>query len=143
MSDHSYDDIINLPHHVSKNHRPMSLSDRAAQFAPFAALTGYDAEIKETARLTEERSELSEAEKEEISTDLQVLQSGINTHPQAVITYFVEDLLKQGGSYETVFGTVKKIDEQRHLLLMEDGTGIFFENITHIESPLLVNTEDS
>ena len=120
MKNNSYDDIINLPHPVSKNHPQMPLRDRAAQFAPFAALTGHDAAIKETARLTDERLELSE----EVIAQL---NEKIN------ITYFIPDAKKAGGSYVTCSGIVKKIDEYEHTMIMTDQTVIPIEQISDIK----------
>ena len=106
----NYDDIINLPHHISKKHPRLSIEQRAAQFAPFAALTGYDEKVKETARLTEE--------KVIINNKLQKIKNNITNKPKATITYFVPDLKKPGGKYVTVIDNVKKIDEYKHCLIM-------------------------
>lgn len=95
-----YDDIINLPHHVSKKHSQMPIADRAAQFAPFAALTGYGEQIKETARTTEEFHQVSGREKEELDQKLQILQQTQYKHPLISIYYFAPDARKQGGHYE-------------------------------------------
>ena len=105
-----YDDIINLPHPTSQNHPRMSLHDRAAQFSPFAALTGYHAAIKETGRLTDQRIELDESEIARVDAELQRLQELLPDRPTVSITYFVPDEKKAGGSYRTVSGEVKRID---------------------------------
>lgn len=129
----NYDDIISLPHHVSKNHRPMSVADRAAQFMPFAALTGYDAKIKESSRLTEERIDLDESEQEELNMKLQALKERLAYGPIAKITYFKEDEHKEGGTYLTVKEEVKKIDDCEHRLILKDQTVIIFENMISLE----------
>ena len=129
-----YDDIINLPHYVSEERPHMPRSARAAQFAPFAALTGYDEEINETARLTDSRAEIDEYVKYTLNIKLVMLKERINEQPQARITYFVADSLKSGGKYVTVSGTVKKIDEFRRTVLMTCGTEIPIDDIYEIES---------
>ena len=126
MNNKSYEDIINLPHPVSKNHPQMPLEDRAAQFAPFAALTGHDAAIKETARVTDERLELSE---EAIAQ----IRDTIGTEQRFSITYFVPDGKKSGGAYVTCTGPVKKIDEYEHAIVMMDHRVIPMEYISNIE----------
>ena len=92
-----YDDIIHLPHHVSRIHPQMSMEDRAAQFSPFAALTGYDAAIVETARLTAQRVELDEYERQALNKKLQFISEHLNEHPKVSITCFVPDARKEGG----------------------------------------------
>ena len=101
MKNNSYDDIINLPHPVSKNHPQMPLRDRAAQFAPFAALTGHDAAIKETARLTDERLELSEEAIAQLNERINIIRNNIGIEQKISITYFIPDEKKAGGSYVT------------------------------------------
>ena len=105
-----YDDIINLPHHVSKKHPQMSLHDRAAQFAPFAALTGYDEEVREVSRITDQFHPLESKKKEEINQKLCVLQKIQYKHPLISIYYFVPDKRKVGGSYTEMYGRLKNID---------------------------------
>lgn len=117
-----YDDIINLPHHVSKTRPQMSMVDRAAQFSPFAALTGYDAAIKETGRLTDEKVNLSEEEKEALDRKQQILMEWLGDHPALTITFFVPDEKKSGGAYMTKSGNLKKIDEFERVMLLTDGT---------------------
>ena len=119
-----YKDIINLPHHVSKKHPQMSLEARSAQFAPYAALVGYDGLVRETARLTEEKIEINEEEKELLDNKLQLIRMQISEKPEATITYFVKDLRKSGGKYITTVGNVKKIDDYKGTLVMEDGLEI-------------------
>lgn len=106
-----YEDIINLPHHVSKTRKPMSLYNRAAQFAPFAALTGYDDAIKETSRITEQRIELSEELKNMLNQKIKLISENIKLQPKVSITYFVPDNKKSGGVYKTISGNVRRIDE--------------------------------
>lgn len=127
-----YDDIINLPHHISKKHPRLSIEQRAAQFAPFAALTGFEDEIKETARTTESRIELDEEEKKKINNILQKIKSKIYEKPQVAITYFVPDLKKNGGEYKTKIGNIKKIDEDNRLIIFEDKTKISIKEIIEI-----------
>jgi hypothetical protein len=127
-----YDDIITLPHHVSKNHPPMPMMNRAAQFAPFAALTGYDAVIQETGRLTDDFIELDEYKKELLSRKTAELIEKIHEHPMVTITFFKPDERKAGGSYSTVSGKLKKVDEFQRLLIFEDGTVIPFNSIFEI-----------
>ena len=129
----AYDDIIDLPHHVSATRPQMSRLDRAAQFAPFAALTGYGAAIKETARLTDERSELGEYELMELNAGIHMLMELIDEHPQVEITYFKPDERKDGGAYLTVKSRAKRLNEYERFLLLEDGTEIPFDDIYKIE----------
>ena len=124
-----YDDIIRLRHHVSQNHLQMSMHDRAAQFAPFAALTGCEAAVGETARLTAERRELSSQEAEELNRRLTELAARLPDHPEATVEYFVPDDRKSGGAYVTVTGRVRNISVLERLLVMENGTEIPMEDI--------------
>lgn len=128
-----YDDIINLPHHISKKHPQMSSQDRAAQFAPFAALTGYDEEVREVARITEEFHPVLGREKEEIDQKLFILQQNQFTHPLISIQYFVPDNRKEGGSYRRLTEFIGKIDSIRESLIMKDGTEIFFKYIKKLD----------
>jgi hypothetical protein len=132
--DHRYDDIIELPHHVSSVHPHMMVSDRAAQFSPFAALTGYDAAVKETARLTNERVELDEEVRVKLDAKLQLIQEHIADRPEAAITYFKPDERKSGGVYVSQTGVVKKIDVYKRLIIMEDGIKIPIDEIIEIQS---------
>ena len=120
---HPYDDIINLPHHVSERHPQMSMYNRAAQFAPFAALTGHNAAITEAARLTEAEEELSESDAEVLNRKLAYLQS-LDEKPTISVTYFVPDDKKEGGSYHTATGIVKSVEPDKGVLQFEDGTCI-------------------
>lgn len=128
-----YDDIISLPHPVSKTHPPMPRAERAAQFSSFAALTGYEEIVAESARLTEARAELDRDALEALDGALRALAAEIETRPEAELRYFVPDEKKAGGRYETLRGRVKKIDEQASLLLLEDGKKIPLGDIVSIE----------
>lgn len=129
----AYDDIIDLPHHVSKKHPQMSRQDRAAQFSPFAALTGHNEAIKETQRLTQQRIELDEYEKGRINAKLQMIQNKIEQHPQITVTYFEPDYKKDGGEYRTVTDSIKKIDGNQQRLILENEEEIWIENILSIQ----------
>lgn len=132
----NYDDIINLEHHVSQKHPQMSLDARAAQFAPFAALTGFDEELKEAERLTNERKIINEDLREKLDNKLQIIQKQISVKPAITVTYFVHDLRKQGGSYRTVIGKVKKIDKYKNVVILENKTEIPIAEIIDINSNL-------
>lgn len=127
-----YEDIIHLPHHVSIRRPQMSLHDRAAQFAPFAALTGHEEAVKETARLTETKIQLDENEIQLLDQKLQYLREHLQDRPPVIITHFVPDLRKAGGRYLEHEGIVKKIREYDHLIIMEDGTQIPITDILQI-----------
>ena len=133
---HKYDDIINLPHHVSKKHPQMSLHDRAAQFSPFAALTGHKAAINETARLTDEKQILSEDVIAKLNEQLQLIKENIGTNQTVTITYFVPDDKKSGGAYISHTGVVKKIDEYNHTVILTDKTVIPIEQISEMQSDI-------
>ena len=131
-----YDDIIRLPHHVSHNHPQMPMHDRAAQFAPFAALTGYEAAVGETARLTAERRELDAQEAEELNRRLAALIARLPDRPEATVEYFVPDDRKAGGAYVTVTGRVRHISVPERTLVMEDGTVIPLDDVAAITSEI-------
>ena len=124
-----YDDIINLPHHVSDYHKPMPMANRAAQFAPFAALSGYEDAIYETSRLTEAFKELSDDEKNLLSRKLNYAIENLSL---TEITYFVPDKTKAGGSYKSVTGRIKKWDEYENTLVLKDGKIIRIDLISEI-----------
>lgn len=128
-----YDDIIHLPHHVSKKHPRMSLLNRAAQFSPFAALTGHGAAIRETARLTDTFIELDEDQKEKLNEQLQKLQNTLEQNPEVMVTYFQPDQQKNGGTYVTIRGIIKKLDEYGRRILFADGTAVPMEMLFSIE----------
>ena len=132
----TYDDIINLPHHISTTRPHMTAIDRAAQFSPFAALTGYDSAIKETARLTDKRVELDEYIKDTLSDKLQIIADRIKEHPEIAITYFKLDAKKNGGDYVTAIGTAKKIDEYERVVVMTNGTSIPIDEIISIDGQI-------
>ncbi|HAT88636.1 MAG TPA: hypothetical protein DCS73_02550 [Roseburia sp.] len=138
---HKYDDIINLPHHVSAKHPQMGLLDRAAQFSPFAALTGHEDSIRETARRTEEFLELEEDKKEQLDEKIHVLQENLWKKPEIIVTYFVPDEKKDGGAYVTHRGRIRKIDTYRHRLLFEDGTDVGMQYIFEIDGEMFGITE--
>ncbi|WP_342759580.1 hypothetical protein [Kineothrix sedimenti] len=128
-----YDDMIHLPHHISGTHPHMEIIDRAAQFSPFAALTGHDAAIKETARLTDKRIELDEYEKDVMSERLQIIVDNIKEEPRIEVTYFRPDGKKDGGTYVTVTMRVKKVDLYMRILIMMDGNLIPIDDIINID----------
>ena len=128
-----YDDIIYLPHHVSRIHPQMSMEDRAAQFSPFAALTGYEAAVKETARLTDDREELDEDEKTRLNAQLQKISARLQEQPEVMVTYFAPDERKTGGARQTYRGRLRKIDRNRKMLIMVDQTELPIENLLNIE----------
>ncbi len=128
-----YDDIIHLPHPDSPRHPRMSLHDRAAQFSPFAALTGHGAAIAETGRLTDQRMELDEYEMARVDAELQRLQELLPGRPTASVTYFVPDERKAGGSYQTITGEVKRIDVVSGTIQMADRQLVPIADIFSIE----------
>ena len=121
-----YADIMHLTRPVSTRHIPMSMHDRAAQFSPFAALTGYDAAIEETARLTDHQAELAESSKDVLDKKIRAIQDIIDTMPEVTVTFFEPDLRKAGGAYRTITGRVKKIDEYNKALIFQDETAVQF-----------------
>lgn len=133
---HRYDDMIDLPHPVSKKRPQMAVADRAAQFAPFAALTGHGAAIGETARLTETRIELDETEIEVLDEKLRMLEAHAMQQPELTVTYFLPDARKEGGSYRTVCGNWKKADRYAGEILLQDGQRIPVSDMIRLESPL-------
>lgn len=146
-----YEDMLDLPHHVSKRHPPMPLSARAAQFSPFAALAGYEDAIKETARQTGDFMELTESQKEQIDNRLRMLQSyqilgsgqdECQRHyqePEITVTYFHPDRKKSGGEYRTIRGKMKKIDEYNHRILFADGRMVPMEFLVAVEGEVFEN----
>lgn len=136
---HAYDDIIDLPHHVSSSHPHMPRIDRAAQFAPFSALSGFGAAIHETGRQTDIKIGLCEDEKNILDRKMRVIQEQIADHPKIMITYFQPDDLKDGGSYNTVLGRVKKIDTHGRMVIMQDGTRVPVDEILEIEYETALN----
>lgn len=131
---HNYDDIIDLPHHVSPNRRRMSNTERGAQFSPFAALTGYEAAVEEAARLTDGKKELTEEMKAIIDAKIQAISEHPDAEPQVTITYFKPDERKEGGAYVRVTGAVKEIDRIGKTIVLTDHTEIPMEQIREIEA---------
>ncbi|MEL7624118.1 MAG: hypothetical protein AAGU12_11055 [Clostridiales bacterium] len=132
----AYDDIIHLPRHVSAKHPQMAVSDRAAQFAPFAALTGHDAAIKEKARLTDERRELDEYMMDALRDRLQKIAERLEERPEITVTYFRPDEKKTGGAYIAAAGVVKRVDEYKRVIVMGDGKMIPIDEIISIEGEI-------
>ena len=131
--EHRYDDIIHLPHHQSTKRAHMSLYDRAAQFAPFAALTGHDAAIEETARLTETEITLDDTAIVAINEKLYEISQHLSEQWKVSVTYFRPDEKKQGGSYLTDVGYIRKINETEQIIIMDNGMHIKMERIIKIE----------
>ena len=134
-----YDDIINLPHHKSEKHGQMSMINRAAQFSPFAALTGHDAAVKETARLTDSRIEIDETVKAEIDVRLQLIQDNIKAEPIVSLTYFEPDIRKAGGAYLTITDKIKKIDHYENNIITHGEQIIPINEIIAITGELFEN----
>lgn len=128
----NYEDIINLPHHISKKHRPMLREARAAQFAPFAALTGYESDVNEAARYTGKRRELGEYETERLNRRINEIRDGIHGNTEVIITYFKPDEKKTGGEYLNIGGRVRKIDDYGRTLTLTSGALIPLDDISEI-----------
>lgn len=141
--EHKYDDIINLPHHVSKKHPSMSLLNRAAQFSPFAALIGHNEAIQETARLTDSFIELGEDRKRQLDKQLQLIQENPELEPEVEVTYFQPDDKKVGGAYVTVCGRVKRIRGQERQIVFTDGTVLSIDYLFEIRGDMFRNMEAS
>ncbi|MCD8087906.1 MAG: YolD-like family protein [Oscillospiraceae bacterium] len=136
-----YDNIMRLGRPYDPNHEPMSMHNRAAQFAPFDALTGFGGRIYESSRLTEERIELCDEQKLEINQRIRLIQEHIKERPKISITYFIPDKTKDGGAYRTVTGVVHKIDEYDERLWLEDDSCIAFVDILSLDGPLFAESE--
>lgn len=132
-----YEDIVNLEPHVSKKHPQPTMMDRAARFAPFAAITGYEEMVLEEARETTRKINLDEGELERLNEKLNIVKENIDEEPIVKIIYFKPDDRKSGGRYESVTGKIVKIDEHRQCIYMFDGTNINMENVFEIESDIL------
>lgn len=128
-----YDDIINMPHYTSPKRPRMSMEDRAAQFSPFAALTGYGDVIKETARLTDQKIELTEDARADLDEKIQFIMENLEKKPKGLFTYFLKDKKKEGGAYVEVQGIIKRINEIDRQILLLDGKAIPIEDILEIE----------
>lgn len=131
-----YEDIVDLPHHVSRKHPQPTMADRAARFAPFAAITGYEEMVLEEARVTDDRIEMDESSKAALNEKLNMILEFLDEQPEVSITYFEPDKRKAGGAYITVTGTVKRIDEYEHLVIMTDGKKINIDDIYNLQSEL-------
>lgn len=129
---HAYDDIIRLPHPTSRKHPRMSMEERAAQFAPFAALTGFGGVIRETGRLTDKQVELGESDQVELERVLTFLDSQEEEHPMIKVTYFLPDTYKEGGTYVTVTGHLKRIDQVEGVLLLWEGVRVPIQDIRSV-----------
>ena len=136
----NYDDIINLKRPISK-HPKMSLYQRSTQFAPFAALTGYEGQVKETARLTDRRIELDEEMKLILDLKIQVIKEMLSDNPEVEITYFIPDTRKDGGKYETIINNVKKIDSYNEHIIMQNNLKIEIKEIININSNIFKNID--
>ena len=132
-----YDDIINLPHHVSKTRKPMPMINRAAQFAPFAALTGHDEAIAETARQTTPKQILSSDEQEILSKRLAYAIDHIGERPNLTFTYFIPDTLKDGGRYVTITGVIRKYDALEKTVVLETNEILLIDNILSISGEMI------
>ena len=141
IDNRKYAGIMNLPHHVSPTRPQMPISDRAAQFSPFAALTGYAGVIRETARLTDRKIELDETMLTALNERYQLLISVLYAEPEVEITYFVPDERKSGGAYRTVSGVVKKADEFARRLTLTDGTVIPMEDVLMLDGAIFGQNE--
>lgn len=137
----TYDDIIHLPHHVSKRHPQMSLYNRAAQFAPFAALTGYEEAIIETARLTAPKVDMMEDNQQLLDRKLVLLSHSLREQPTVSITYFQPDKKKSGGQYLTVTGVIKSIRDSERVILMADGKSVSIDTIISIDGDIFSSEE--
>lgn len=141
QANRQYDDILYLPHHVSTTHPHMPVSERAAQFSPFAALTGHQEALRETARLTDAKRELDEHAKNILDQKLQLLLEMSADTPSVTLTYYKEDSKKSGGSYHTVSGLLRKLDLSRRTLLLQDQLPIPIDDIFDIDSELFRSWE--
>ena len=131
-----YEDIVNLPPHISKKHPQPTMLERAARFAPFAAITGYEEMVLEEARVTDERIELDEGTLAMLNEKLNIIHDSLDSEPVIKITYFEPDKRKSGGAYVSVTGTVKRIDEYERLVIMSDGKKIRIDEIFGLEGKL-------
>ena len=138
-----YEDIIDLPHHVSQKHPPMDMEKRAAQFMPFRALTGHEEAVAETARLTERKIDLSEEERADLDARLRILEEYLSERPFVQVTYFLADPFKEGGSYAEMSGRIRRIDPAEKCLVFADGAKIPLEDILSLEGEIFSRRERS
>ena len=136
-----YDEIMDLTHHVSKTRPQMPMSDRAAQFAPFAALTGYNDAVKETGRLTDDKIELEESSLNELNAKIQLLRENLADAPEITFIYFKPDERKAGGTYLTTTGTVKKLDDYERQIVLQSGTKLPMDDILDISGEIFAMIE--
>ncbi len=141
MATNKYNDIITLPHHTSPTRTRMPIRDRAAQFAPFAALTGYDDMVEETARTTDSETMLGEHEIELLDRKLRALKEHEGSHPYIELTYFIPDARKSGGRYETLRSHIQRIDENASTVVLGDGKSIPFNKISALSSHIFTDEE--
>ena len=135
-NDYKYNDIINLPHHVSKKHPQLSKASYAAQFSPFAALSGYDGIVSEATRITDERVELGDKENDILNAKLQVIGDHIKEHPEIKVTYFEKDKKKSGGAYLQKIAPIKRIDDVERIMYFTDGTNLSIDDITDMQGEI-------
>lgn len=133
----SYEDIINLPHPTSARHPRMPRMSRAAQFSPFAALTGHEAAIMETARLTDQKAELTEDKKAELDRTQKILLEHMPQQPEIAVTWFQPDERKEGGQYITTVGQLRRIDETQRILWLTSGDQISLDSVMEIQTDLV------
>ena len=133
---YKYNDIINLPHHVSKKYPQLSKASYAAQFSPFAALTGYEGIVSEVARITDERVELGDKENDILNAKLQVIGDPIKEQPEIKITYFEKDKKKSGGAYLQRNASIKRIDDVERIMYFTDGTNLPIDDITDMQGEI-------
>ncbi len=141
MSSSKYDAILHLPHHVSEKHPTIPMEERAAQFSPYAALTGFGAVIDETRRLTDPRHTLSEEALAQLNRQYQLLLEHLTERPEITVTYFQPDVRKDGGAYLTMTGRVKKVEAYEQRLVLEDGRAVVMENIMSMEGKVFAEME--
>lgn len=137
-----YDDIINLPHHVSTRHPQMPIRDRAAQFSPFAALTGYEGEVAEAARITETKIELTEEQRAILDERLCLLEDILPDRPDVEFTYFIPDHRKQGGAYTTITGKLKRLDRIERNILLTNGASIPIDDLLEMDCRIWSDSRD-
>lgn len=136
MTNDKYESIINLPHHVSKKYPQLSKASYAAQFSPFAALTGYEGIVSEVARITDERLELGDKENDILNAKLQVIGDHIKEHPEVKVTYFEKDKKKSGGAYLQKIACIKRIDDVERIMYFTDGTNLLMDDITDMQGEI-------
>jgi len=139
MANNNYDDIIDLPHHVSSRHARMSRENRAAQFAPFAALTGYDASVREEARLTGAKLPLTDEQIDIMNAKMAFLTEKASEHPEISLTFFLADDRKEGGKYVTVTDRLNRIDTVEGVLILSKRNKIALDDILNVESEIFEN----